>query len=175
MSGLCAAKRALELDFQVTVYEKADDMGGLWHCKDDVDHVCMYEGLRSNQPRQIMEYPDFHFPTEDQWYFSAKEVQNYLMAYAKQFAVDKVIQFKQQVVEIRPGKIAAWDVTVKDLQLNREERRSFDFVTICNGHFNDPRIAGVKGQELFKGEQIHSVRYRKASDFRGTQLINYSN
>lgn len=167
MAGLCAAKRALERGFKVIVYEKGDGLGGLWHCKDDLDHVCMYEGLRSNQPRQIMQYPDYFFPQQDQWYFSAKEVHNYLINYAVEFGVDKVVQLQKEVTEIRPGDGKNWKVTVTDLQSKVKETREFDFVAICNGHFNQPRMVAVKGQELFKGDQIHSVKFRKAKQLQG--------
>lgn len=172
MSGLCAAKRALERDFQVTVYERADQLGGLWYCKDDEDHYCMYDGLKSNQPKQIMVYPDCPYPQEDQWYFSAHEVHEYLMDYARKFSVDKVIKFNRQVIEIRPGKEKAWEVTENDLQLNMQEKRSFDFVAICNGRYNDPRTIAIPGQEVFQGQQIHSVKYRKAEKFRGSSMIS---
>ena len=57
---------------------------------------------------------------------------------------------------------------MKDLEDGGKEYvRDFDYVVICNGHYSVPRIPEVKGQELFKGEQIHSVKYRKADQFSG--------
>ena len=129
----------------------------------------MYEGLESNQPRQIMEYPDYPFPQKDKWYFSAQEVQEYLVSYSRQFGVDQLVQFRQEVLSIRPAGDGGWLVVVRDLQMDQEEERHFDYVMICNGHFREPRMVAVKGQDLFKGRQLHSVRYRKAEKFRGNQ------
>lgn len=177
MSGLCAAKRALEHDFSVTVYEKADQIGGLWYYKDDdPDHVCTYEDLVTNQPRQVMEFIDFHYPF-DKLYFGAKEVQDYLIAYAKKFKVDKFVQFNQQVIHVEPqpkDKAGGWVVTVKNTLTQQFETKQFDFVVIANGHYNTPRYPDIKGIELFKGEQIHSVAYRKKGPYAGkASPINY--
>lgn len=172
ISGLCAAKRAMESGFLVTVFEKADQIGGLWYSNDDMDRVCMYEDLITNLPRPIMEYPDFFFDSKDQ-YFSAKGVQDYLVAYAKKFEVDTVVNLQHEVIEVRPGQNdRAWDVKVKDILANEITTRSFDFVAICNGHYYDPITSVIKGQEVFKGEQIHSVQYRKAEKFRGKIMWN---
>lgn len=174
LSGICAARRAIENGLSVTVFEKADQLGGLWYCKDDLSHVCMYDGLRSNQPRQIMELPEYYFARQDEWYFSAKEVQDYLIGYAETFGVDKVVKFQKEVLEIRPKNIDgkdSWEVTVKDLLTNEKEIANFDFVAICNGHHSDPQMVVIKGQQVFKGEQLHSVKYRKAEKFKGNCLM----
>lgn len=168
LSGLCAAKRALENDFLVTVYEKDDQMGGLWYQNEDMNRACMYEGLKSNQPKPVMEYSDFFFEGEDQ-YFTAKQVQDYFVAYAKKFKVDEVVKLQHEVMEVRPAKDdkGEWQVTVKDRQTNQTEIKFFDFVVICNGHYSKPLVRVIPGQDVFTGDQIPSVKYRKALPFRG--------
>lgn len=175
MSGLCAAKRALENDFSVTLYEKTDQIGGLWYYKeDDPDHVCTYEGLVTNQPRQVMEFPDFHYPFQDRWYFDAKEVQKYLIAYAEKFKVDKVIEFNHQVIHVEPQKdesSTGWTVVVKNCVTKEFVTKQFDFVVIANGHYTNPRYPSIKGSELFQGDQIHSIKYRKKEPYKGEKRI----
>lgn len=173
LSGLAAGRRAIESGFQVTVYERMDQLGGLWYYTEDPDHVCVYDGILTNQPKEINELPDFSFSNKDQWYFSAKEVQEYFMAYAEKFAVDSVIRFNHEVVDISPAKKLDkdWRVTVKDRQTNTVEVKYFDFVIICNGHYSLPNVVDVKGQERFRGEQIHSVKYRNAEPYRGKSVL----
>lgn len=167
LSGLCAAKRALEKDFQVTVYEKDDQMGGLWYVNDDLNRTCVYEGLKTNQPKPILEYSDFFFEGEDQ-YFCPQQMQDYLVAYAKKFGVDKVVKLRHKVEEVRPGVNGkGWSVAVTDLEKDQTETKLFDFVMICNGHYSNPVMPDIKGKELFQGNQMHSVSYRKAEPFRG--------
>lgn len=53
-SGLCAAKHAKQLGFDVTVYEQNEVLGGIWHYTDKIGkdeygigvHTAMYKGLR---------------------------------------------------------------------------------------------------------------------------------
>lgn len=53
-SGLCAAKHALQQGFNVTIYERNENLGGLWWYTDRVGkdqygvetHTAMYQGLR---------------------------------------------------------------------------------------------------------------------------------
>lgn len=171
LSGLGAARRALENNFDVTVYERVDQIGGLWYYTDDPDHTCVYEGIITNQPKEINQLPDYFFGQKEQWYFSAKEVQEYFTAYAQKHNVDKVIKFNHEVVDISPANGSDtdkyWGVTVFDRLANEKETKFFDFVAICSGHYKVPRIPQIKGMDLFKGQQMHSVKYRRAEPFRG--------
>lgn len=101
-------------------------------------------------------------------------MQEYLIGYAEKFGVDKVVQFDKEVSRIHPidqGGQIKWEVTVKDLQNDSEKTHEFDFVAICNGHHSDPQLVAIKGQEIFKGEQLHSVKYRKAEKFKGKRVL----
>jgi cation diffusion facilitator CzcD-associated flavoprotein CzcO len=55
-----------------------------------------------------------------------------------------------------------WKVTVKDLSLNKELVYVTPYVSVCTGHHSKPRFAEFPGQDTFKGEIIHSVRYKDA-------------
>lgn len=54
ISGLCAAKHAKQLGFNVTIYEQNEWLGGIWHYTDKTGtdeyginvHTAMYKGLR---------------------------------------------------------------------------------------------------------------------------------
>lgn len=178
VAGISAARRALEYSdqFDVVVYEKADQMGGLWYCTDDPEHVCVYEGLRTNGPKELQLMPDWDYPQQDQWYFNAKEVQEYLVSYAEHHGVDKVVKYRHEVMNVERTTSEAfddkeWTVTVKDLESDEILTLSFDYVMICNGHYNEPNLPVIPGQDRFQGQQLHSVKYRKAETFRG-KLIN---
>lgn len=171
LAGLGAARRALESNFKVTVYEKADQIGGLWYYKDDLDHNCVYDGVLTNQPKEVNQLPDFYYSDQTKWYFNAQEVQEYLVAYAKKSNVDKLVQLNHEVVDVRPAKESEsdtdWEVTVKDLMTGDILKKSFDFVAICNGHYSLPNMVPVTGQERFKGEVLHSVKFRRADAYKG--------
>lgn len=42
---------------------------------------------------------------------------------------------------------------------------------VCNGHYNDPYMIKLEGQEKFKGEISHSHTYRKPEPFTGKRVL----
>ena len=73
-------------------------------------HMCRYDSLRTNLPRQIMSFSDFPFLPEvmgnkshDYRRFPKHtEVQAWLEAFAAQFELRQHIKFKSQIVTLRP-------------------------------------------------------------------------
>lgn len=53
-AGLCSAKRALEQEFKVTIFEQNEHIGGIWQYTEETGknkygvniHTAMYKGLR---------------------------------------------------------------------------------------------------------------------------------
>lgn len=174
-SGLCSAKRSVEEGFKVTVYEQSEHLGGQWHYtdkrgKDEYGvniHSAMYQGLRTNLPHQVMEYPDFHYPEDTLSFPPQSEVLNYLHSYANHFDLKKLIKFSHLVVRVAPVEQEKWEIVVKNLPNNTFETNIFDAVLICNGHYSDPQIPGIPGSEDFKGKIVHSHDFRTAEEFRG--------
>lgn len=64
-----------------------------------------------------------------------------------------------------------WSVKVKDLQEDVTVIESFDAVMICNGHYFEPRIPNISGQDVFAGKQIHSHDYRVPEVFDGKKVV----
>jgi cation diffusion facilitator CzcD-associated flavoprotein CzcO len=64
-----------------------------------------------------------------------------------------------------------WTVKVKDLQRNAIIVESFDAVMVCNGHYFEPRIPNISGQDVFTGEQLHSHDYRVPEIFNGKTVV----
>ncbi len=55
-----------------------------------------------------------------------------------------------------------WKLKVKDLKSNQELIYISAYVSVCTGHHGTPRYAEFPGQSSFKGEIIHSVKYKNA-------------
>lgn len=64
-----------------------------------------------------------------------------------------------------------WTVKVKDLQRDASVVESFDAVMVCNGHYFEPRIPKISGQDVFAGEQLHSHDYRVPEIFNGKIVV----
>ena len=99
---------------RVAVFEKSLATGGLWNYDSearDSSHSSIYEGLKTNLPKEIMGFPgtpniksfhflsviliallisDFPFAPSDHSFLGHQEVAEYLNSYAKQFDLNQV-------------------------------------------------------------------------------------
>lgn len=174
-AGLCSAKRALEEGFKVTIYEQNGHLGGTWHYtektgKDEYGvniNSSMYQGLKTNLPYQVMEFPDFSYPEDTSSFPSQSDVLNYLHSYANRFDLKKLIKFSHLVMQVAPVEHDKWEIVVKNLPNNTFETNIFDAVFICNGHYSVPKSPDIRGADQFKGKILHSHNFRSAEKFRG--------
>jgi dimethylaniline monooxygenase (N-oxide forming) len=106
-----------------------------------------------------------------------KHIHDYVRAYADKHDLFRSIVFKTQVILVEeytdgdefafefknlPSFDKLWKVTVKDLNLNKEQTYISPYVSVCSGHHSKPRYAEFPGQNTFPGEILHSVRYKNA-------------
>lgn len=47
----------------------------------------------------------------------------------------------------------------------------YDGVMICNGHYNDPFVPKMEGQDKFRGSIMHSHTYRTPDPFGGKRVL----
>lgn len=47
----------------------------------------------------------------------------------------------------------------------------FDALVVANGHYSEPRLPEIDGQDAFPGRQMHSHNYRENSSFHGQTVI----
>jgi dimethylaniline monooxygenase (N-oxide forming) len=137
-------------------------------------HSSMYQGLRTNLPKEIMHYPDHPFPDQETSYITAEEVLRYYQSYADTFDLGRFIKFEHHVVRVRPlsgNGDSAWEVVVKDLKSYEYQTLIYDAVFVCNGHYNAPLTPQYAGQDLFEGKQMHSHDYRCAAPFANESVL----
>lgn len=58
-----------------------------------------------------------------------------------------------------------------DVKTKTEQTYTYHAVMVCNGHYSDPFIPSVTGQEKFRGKQWHSHDYREPSSFAGKNVL----
>ncbi|CAD7088006.1 unnamed protein product [Hermetia illucens] len=178
MAGICAAKHALQNDMEPTVFEQASQLGGTWVYTDNVGkdrygldvHSSMYKGLRTNLPKEIMGFPDFPIPDRGKSYLPSREILEFLESYAANFKVKERIKFEHFVIRVRPVD-NEWEIIVKDLPNDRLCTMKFDFVIVCNGHYNAPLIPTLPGQDIYKGKQKHSHDYRCPEPYKDETVL----
>ncbi|XP_014663143.1 PREDICTED: flavin-containing monooxygenase FMO GS-OX-like 2 [Priapulus caudatus] len=183
-AGICvsrflAARRDI---FDHVVYELSENIGGTWVYTDRTGkdehgfniHSSMYKYLRTNFPKELMGYPDTDFNPDLPSYASHWDVKDYLDDYAQKYDVLDHVQFSTVVTKVVPvGNTAnaKWEVTVRHLQTDVEEKHVYDAVFICNGHYSVPRMPDLPGADTFTGKILHSHSYREPSVFEGQTVV----
>ncbi|XP_049291673.1 senecionine N-oxygenase-like [Anopheles funestus] len=175
-SGVCVAKTILDTGGNVTIYERTDQIGGTWVYTDEVGndryglpvHTSMYEGLKTNLPKEVMGFPGYEMPSQDASYVPWDEVLQFIRDYSDHYDVTKRIAFEHLVEEVKPTPegTGGWNVTVRHLPSGTILTETYDFVFICNGHYHTPVVPQYPGVESFQGKQLHSHDYRKSDIFK---------
>ncbi|XP_057292139.1 uncharacterized protein LOC130614715 isoform X4 [Hydractinia symbiolongicarpus] len=183
-AGLCAARHLLRSKLKPILFEQQDCVGGTWVYQ-DVDKnnskdvfSSMYKNLRTNQPKEIMAFPDFPFPQSDSSYVHHTTVRDYLQLYAHHFNLLHHIRFNTKVTQISPcfmsqkeQRFVKWKIFFSD-RSGKVSSEVFDGVVICNGHYSVPSYPCVTGLQHFTGKTMHSHYYRHADEFKDlTTLI----
>ncbi|XP_044729016.1 senecionine N-oxygenase-like isoform X1 [Chrysoperla carnea] len=178
-AGLSAIRHTIQANFECTAFEQTGEIGGTWVYRDEVGvdrfgipvHTSMYEGLRTNLPKEVMGFPDFPMKDGDISYLPQQDVLNFLENFAQTFDLYKHIKFYNHVKSIKPIENNRWELTSINLQTKEITVYQFDAVMVCNGHYHKPRYAQLDGIEKFKGIQKHSHDYRKAKEFQDQRVV----
>ncbi|XP_066152347.1 senecionine N-oxygenase-like [Euwallacea fornicatus] len=177
-AGLAAARQVSSFGFELDVFEMKPELGGTWVYTDEVGtdrygypvYSAMYKGLRTNLPKEIMGYPDFPIAEEKRSYLTQAEVLEFINLYAEKFHLKDHIKFNTMVMDVRPAD-SKWKLTYEDKPTGKSFTEYYDSVMICNGHYNDPLIPTIPGQENFTGVIDHSRNYRDPEKFRGQRVL----
>lgn len=196
-AGLVAARELHREGHKVVVFEKDDQVGGLWMYDPRVEpdplgldltrpvvHSSLYESLRTNLPRETMGFMDYPFVTREgegrdpRRFPGHREVLMYLQDYAREFGIEEMVRFGCEVVNVEMIDSGKWKVKSKRKRLDDNDRgddfadhEDFDAVVVCVGHYTQPRIAEIPGINLWPGKQIHSHNYRIPEPFRDQIII----
>jgi dimethylaniline monooxygenase (N-oxide forming) len=157
-SGLVTAKTCLEYGYEVKMFEKEMEPGGVWSSSR------RYPGVTPQNTKDTYYFSDFPMPKHFPEWPAGEEIQSYLVDYAKKFNVFPLIQFGHEITHtgFQNNK---WTITGKKGDTVFTEQT--DFLIICNGTFSDPFIPTLPGMDSFAnagGCILHS------SEFNSTEL-----
>jgi dimethylaniline monooxygenase (N-oxide forming) len=165
-AGIASAKVLTEFGHKVQVFEKENDVGGVWSV------TRRYPGLGTQNVRSTYAMSDFPYPKGTPEWPSGEEVQQYIEAYAKKFNVFNKISFNTEVTLAKQSSNGSWSVEIsKDGKKSAED---FDYLIVANGIFSDPFIPEWKGADAFKaagGKIMHTVDFHNLEDVRGKNVV----
>jgi 4-hydroxyacetophenone monooxygenase len=162
MSGLAAAYRLLQAGIDFVVFERNDDVGGVWLEND-------YPGCRLDTSNFCYSYS---FLQRDDWphqYSRGPEIRAYFQDASQKLGLRERIRFGARVQAARFDERAGeWLVTV-DAGGHRETSR-FSAVISAVGQLNQPNIPDIPGAADFGGASFHSARWDHGADLRGKRV-----
>jgi dimethylaniline monooxygenase (N-oxide forming) len=172
VAGLVSAKVLQDDGFDVTVFEKASTVGGVW------SPSRAYAGLRTNNPRETYAFSDFPHPAASDEFPTAGQVYAYLEAYAEHFGVRRRVRLSTEVTSVsrrtsvEDGPGAAFRVVTRPAGgTGAPATHLFHRVVVCNGVFSEPHMPQVPGSERFKGLRLHSSHVMDTNDLRGRRVV----
>lgn len=147
LSGIMSAIELARAGYRdVTLYEKADRLGGTWR-----DNV--YPGVACDVPSHIYSYSFAPNPHWSKQCSPGHEIQAYIEAVAAQHAVTERIHFGEEITRcaFEGGR---WQLTSS---LGRQDQA--DVLIAATGVTHHPRIPDFPGRETFRGVACHSARW----------------
>lgn len=158
MAGLLAATKLLDAGFgDVTVYEKADDVGGTWR-----DNT--YPGIACDVPSHLYCYSFALNPEWSRMYSPGAEIQDYFVRFARERQLQRRIRFGDAVASCR---------FVDDrwrIETEGGRRDVADVVIAATGVLHRPRYPDLDGLDRFAGRCFHSARWDRTAVVEGSRV-----
>lgn len=167
-AGLPTLKNFLELGFEVTGFDRCEDVGGNWRFNDTTGHSSVFETTHIISSKYTSAYEDYPLPAGTPDYPSHQQLLEYFSGYATRFGLRSHIRFRTTVTHARPLPGGRWLLT---WQTEGEEPETGDFDGLCvaSGHHHTPRWPDYPGE--LTAEYLHSHDYKRAEPFRAKRVL----
>lgn len=148
-SGLANARVHREFGHDVTVFEKAPDVGGVW------SSIRRYPGLRTQNDKGSYALSELKMPKEYPQWPSGEQVQQYLELYVQEFGLEPALRLSTEVISAEPDE-TGWTLTFSSTDpgpihgATETETEHFDHLIVANGIFSEPFIPPYEGVEVLE-------------------------
>jgi cation diffusion facilitator CzcD-associated flavoprotein CzcO len=158
MSGLCVAIALLRNGINnVTIYEKADEVGGTWR-----DNT--YPGLTCDVPSRVYQYTFARKPDWTHVFSPGSEIQAYFRGIADRFGLRERVRFGTAIVSAR------FDGGRWVLRTDAGAESTVDFLISATGVLHHPRMPSIAGLDDFDGHAFHSARWDHSVELAGRRI-----
>lgn len=168
-AGLAAVKVLSELGHDVTAFEKAPDVGGVWSA------TRRYSGLRTQNNRDSYAFPDRPMPRDLPEWPTGEQVQRYLEDYVDAFGLRPSLRLSTEVVRAElTSDEGGWLVTARAEGAPVDAPERFDHLVVANGIFSDPVLPRYEGYaDLLRagGRLVASSQLGDAASARGRHVV----
>jgi len=94
----------------------------------------------------------------------------YLEDYAQRFELHLLIRHGVKVIHVTRGS-SPYLVTLQTQNAESPIQEAYDAVAVCSGVHNIPRAPIFEGQKDFRGQILHSSKYKDPEIFRGQRVL----
>lgn len=161
-AGLSSAKVLTAFGHDVTVYEMAPDVGGVWSASR------RYPGLTTQNDKGTYSLSDFPMPRHYPEWPSGQQVQEYLEAYARHFGIRDKVRTSTEVLSAEPRPEGGWTVTTT------AGTDQVDHLVVANGIFSEPFLPPLTGAEEFHaagGRYCPPSEFTDLADAQGRDIV----
>ncbi|MEM9288076.1 MAG: NAD(P)/FAD-dependent oxidoreductase [Pseudomonadota bacterium] len=167
-AGLSTGKLLRDLGYDVTIFEKEADVGGVWSASR------RYPGLTTQNPGSTYALSDFPMPKDYPEWPTGAQMQAYFESYVDAFNLRPLLKLNTAITDASLNA----DETGWTLQTADGASASFDYLIVCNGIFCEPSIPAFDGAEDWQaagGTLIHTSQFTDldASKDKHVLVIGY--
>lgn len=144
-SGLVNARVQREFGNDVTVFEKAPDVGGVW------SRSRRYPGLRTQNDKGSYALSELKMPKDYPQWPTGEQVQQYLELYVQKFGLAPSLQLSTEVLSAEPDE-TGWTLTFAAAGQGGSGAATerFDHLIVANGIFSEPFIPSYEGVDVLE-------------------------
>jgi cation diffusion facilitator CzcD-associated flavoprotein CzcO len=158
MAGILAGIKLREAGFtDVTIYEKADRVGGTWREN-------TYPGLTCDVPSHHYTYTFERNPDWSRHLPPGSEIQEYFERTASKYGIDRLTRFNCEAAsaEFSDGR---WQLGFRDGGSDVA-----DILIAATGVLHRPKYPQIEGMESFRGAAFHSARWDHSVPLEGKRI-----
>lgn len=166
-SGLCMAARLTQAGVPYVIYEKQDDVGGVWWSN-------RYPGAGVDTPSYLYSLSFAPYPWRH-YYAARAEVHEYLRHIADTFDIRPNVRLNTEVLRAEFDDIEQrWVLDIRDEQGAVEQVVANALVSGV-GIFNPPTIPDIAGLDAFAGPHFHTAEWPDGVDLTGKRVAVVGN
>ncbi|WP_347955347.1 flavin-containing monooxygenase [Gordonia aichiensis] len=169
VAGLCSAKVLTQFGFDVTVYDRTPDVGGVW------SRTRRYPGVTTQNNKGTYAFSDYPMPREYPEWPSGEQVQQYLAGYVEHFALAPKLRLGTEVTTATIDEgTGTWTVTTREVGSGLVEEQRYDRLVVANGIFCDPFVPpylGVDEYEQSGGRLCSASDLHSLEDVAGKDVL----
>lgn len=192
-AGITAAKSLLEQGFQVTIFEKDEDLGGQWNNSSSTSGV--WDNMHANTSRKITSFSDFPIREDLPHFLHHKQMREYFQSYMDHFGVTNSLKLSHRVEQCvldaatsSPSPSSSpttsgdhqqqhqkkWRITVRNLKTDQVTTQLFDFLISATGRYSTPsRLTNLDYAPFLKkgGKVMPAQQYRSAINYANKKVL----